>query len=127
MKKKLQQNISYILEFIDSGRFMASSLSNLVNKFFERIKNVSLLGNQLTGKGVMTAGEGTIRGGQEFLMPPHPLTNFEIQSKSKFNGVCSRSNLSKIKDGVYVINLDELKAIGTHSIALYVNPNNNIF
>ena len=106
---------------------MASLLSNLVNKFFERIKNVSLLGNQLTGKGVITADEGTIRGGQEFLMPPYPLTNFEIQSKSKFNGVCSRNNLSKIKDGAYVINLDELKAIGTHSIALYVNANNNIF
>ena len=29
-------------------------------------------------------------------MPPHPLTNFEIekfyQNKPKFNGVCSRNN-----------------------------------
>ena len=37
-------------------------------------------------------------------MPPHPLTNFEIQkyyeNDSKFNGVYSRDNLSnKIKDG----------------------------
>ena len=36
-------------------------------------------------------------------MPPHPLTNFEIQkyyqNKPKFNGVYSRNNLSKIKDG----------------------------
>ena len=35
-------------------------------------------------------------------MPPHPLTNFEIQkcyqNKHKFNGVSSRNNLPKIKD-----------------------------
>ena len=47
-----------------------------------------------------------------FLMPPHPLTNFKIQkyyqNKSKFNGAYSRNHLhEKIKDGTYVINLDE--------------------
>ena len=44
-------------------------------------------------------------------MPPHSLSNFEIQkyylNKPKFNGVYSKNNLSKIKDGVYVINLHE--------------------
>ena len=41
--------------------------------------------------------------------------------KSRFNGVYSRDNLSnKIKDGAYVINLDEHSDIGTHWIALYV-------
>ena len=34
---------------------------------------------------------------------PHPLTNFEIQkyyqNEPKFNGVYSRNNLPKIKDG----------------------------
>ena len=61
-------------------------------------------------------------------MPPHPLTNFEIQkyyeNEPKFNGVYSRNNLSKIKDGAYIINLDEYESIGTHWIALYVNDNN---
>ena len=37
------------------------------------------------------------------LMPPHLLTNFEIQkyyqNEPRFNGVYSRDNLSKIKDG----------------------------
>ena len=47
-----------------------------------------------------------------FLMPPHPLTNFEIQkyyeNNPRFNGVFSRDNLPiKIKDGAYVIYLDE--------------------
>ena len=51
-------------------------------------------------------------------MPPHSLTNFEIQkyckNGPKFNGVYSRNNLSKIKDGAYAINLDEYKSIGTN-------------
>ena len=57
-------------------------------------------------------------------MPRHPLTNFEIQkyyqNGSKFNGVYSRDNLpDKIKDGAYVINLDEYFDTGTHWVALY--------
>ena len=59
-------------------------------------------------------------------MTPHPLTNFEIQAyhqnEPRFNGVYPRDNLhDKIKDGVYVINLDEYSDIGTHWVALYVN------
>ena len=41
-------------------------------------------------------------------MRPHPLTNFEIQknyqNEHKLNGVYSRNNLPKIKDGAYAIN-----------------------
>ena len=63
-----------------------------------------------------------------FLMPPHPLTNFEIQkyyqNEPRFNGVYSRDNLPKIKDGAYVINLDEYSDIGTHWVALYMYNNN---
>ena len=60
------------------------------------------------------------------MIPPHPLTNFEIQAYYKnvprFNGVCSRNNLKdKIRNGAYVINLDEYHDIGTHCVALYVN------
>ena len=51
-------------------------------------------------------------------MPPHSLTSFEIQKNyhnlTRFNGVYSRDNLSKIKDGAFVINLDEYSDIGTH-------------
>ena len=57
-------------------------------------------------------------------MPPHSLTNFEIQkyyqNKLRFNGVYSRDNLPKIKDGEYIINLDEYSNILTHSVALHV-------
>ena len=67
-------------------------------------------------------------------MPPQPLTNFEIQkyqiqkyqNEPRFNGVYSRDNLQKIKDGAYIINLDEYSDIGTHWVSLWVNNSNNV-
>ena len=58
-------------------------------------------------------------------MLSHPLTNFELQkyykNQAKFNGVYSRDNLpDKIKDGSYIINLDEYSNIETHWVSLYV-------
>ena len=44
------------------------------------------------------------------------------QNEPRFNGVYSRDNLpDKIKERVYVINLDEYSDIRTHWIALHVN------
>ena len=59
-------------------------------------------------------------------LPPHPLTNFEIQeyypNEPRFNGVFSRDNLpNSINNGAYVINLDEYHDIGTRWVALCVN------
>ena len=60
----------------------------------------SLSGTMLAGKGIIRAGEGTARvsyGSKRsslkkfFLIPPHPLTNLEIQmyykNEPRFNGV----------------------------------------
>ena len=65
-------------------------------------------------------------------MLPHPLTNFEIQkyyqNEPIFNGVFSRNNLpKKIKDGAYVVNLDEYTDVGTHWIALFYNRNEIVY
>ena len=63
-------------------------------------------------------------------MKPHPLTNFEIQkyyeNEPRFNDVYSRDNLlNKIKDGAYVMILDEHKDTGTHWVALFCNRKKN--
>ena len=97
----------------------------------------SLLGNLLTGKEMMRAGEGSVasrakdegivRAGEgskkklNSLLPFHPLTNIVIneyyKNEPRFNGVYSRNNLpNKIKKGPYVINLDEYENTGTHWI-----------
>ena len=67
-----------------------------------------------------------------FLMPPHPLANFEIQryyeNERIFTGVYSRNRLpKKIKDGAYVTNLDGYEDVGTHWIALFCNKNEIVY
>ena len=43
-----------------------------------------------------------------------------LTNEPKFNGACSRSKLTKMKDGPYIINLDDYKS-------LYVNGDNVIY
>ena len=67
-----------------------------------------------------------------FLMSSHPLTNFEIQkyyeSEPRFNGVYSRNNEPKtLKDGEYLINLDEYADVCTHWIALFLNRSEIVY
>ena len=62
----------------------------------------------------------------------HPLTNFEKQryykNEPRFNGVFSRNNLpKKVKDGVYVINIDEYADVGMHWIALFCYRNEIVY
>ena len=99
----------------------------------------SLLGNLLTGKGIMRAGDGIVRGGSgskkknlNSLLPFHPLTNIEIseyyKNEPRFNDVYSRNNLpNKIKKGASVINLDEHENTGTHWVSLFVKANEAIY
>ena len=61
---------------------------------------------------------------KKFLILPHPLMNFRIlkyqQNEPRFNGIFWRDNLpNKIKNGAYVINLDEYADVGTHWVALF--------
>ena len=105
-----------------------------------RTLGASLLGNLLTGKGIIRAskGKGIVRAGEgskkklNLLLPFHPLTNIEISEyysyERRFNGVYSRDNLPKItKKGASVINLDEYENTGTYWIALFVKTNEVIY
>ena len=56
------------------------------------------------------------------MIPPHPLTIFGIQAydqnEPRFNGAFSKDNLpNKIKNGAYVMNLDEYHDISTHWVS----------
>ena len=72
-----------------------------------------------------------------FLMPCHPLTNFEIQKIIKINQDLMVFFQEKIycpplppppkKDGAYVINLDEYADVGTYWIALFCNRNEIVY
>ena len=96
-----------------------------------------LLTKNISGKRTVRAGEGTLRAGEgikkKALIPGnsslHSLTNFEIKDYYENQpSVYSSDNLPKIiKNGAYVINLDEYADVGTHWIALYVKNNEVIY
>ena len=44
-----------------------------------------------------------------------------------FNGVYSRNNLPKLKNGAYFINLDHSKNTGTHWLVIFVKKNEVIY
>ena len=46
------------------------------------------------------------------------------KNEPRFNDVYSRDNLPRIKDGAYIINIDEYSDIGTDWVALWVSNNN---
>ena len=65
-------------------------------------------------------------------MPPHTLSNFEIQkyykNEPRLNDVFSRNNLpKKANDRAYVINLDEYADAGTRWIASFCNRNEIVY
>ena len=146
---KMKDILKIVTSLEDSGLFLKGVSETIKDEAKEQkggflsmllgTLGASLLGIILVGKGVIRAGEGTARSSSKrssfkknFLIPPHPLKNFEIQtyyqSEPRINEVYSRDNLpkkhsftEKIKDGAYVINLDEYFDIGTHWVALYIN------
>ena len=59
------------------------------------------------------------------------MNNVEITNYFKYevriNGVFSRNNLPRIKDGAYVINLDDRNSKGTHWFSLFIDKNIAIY
>ena len=50
------------------------------------------------------------------------------QNEPRFNGIYSRNNLPRqIRDGAYIINLDEYTDLGTHWIALFCNRSKIVY
>ena len=132
MKKKICRILlNFIKELENSDILLKEVIKTIENEFKEQrggflsmllgTLRVSLLGNLLTGKGIVRAGEGSKKN-LNSLLPFHPLTNIEISecysNESRFNGVYSRDNLPKItKNGAY----------GTHWIALFIKTNEFIY
>ena len=144
------QDIIKIIKELENSDILLKGVSKTIENEIEEQRGgflsmllgtlgASLLGNLLTGKGIMRAGDGIVRAGEESkknslnsLLPFHPLTNIEIseyhKNESRFNGVYSRDNLpNKIKKGAYAINLDEYKNTGTHWVSLFIKTNEVIY
>ena len=132
----MEDTIKTVKSLEDSGLLLKGDSETIQNEvkepkggFISRLLGTlspSLLDNKLAGRGMNRERKGIIRAGygskessikKGFLIPPHHLTNFEIQkyyqNEPRFNGFYSRDNLpNKTKDGAYVIDLDEYSDIG---------------
>ena len=153
-------DITKIIEALENSGILLKGVSKTIENETKEQKEgflsmllgtlgASLLGNLLTGKGIMRAGEGSVTSrakGQGILrasegsknkklnslLPFHTLTNIEISeyyaNEPRFNGVYSRNNLpNKIKKRTYVINLDEYKNMATHWVALFAKPKYTVY
>ena len=47
--------------------------------------------------------------------------------ESRFNGVFSRNDLSRVRGGAYVINLDDKKSKGTHWVSLFIDRDTAVY
>ena len=50
-----------------------------------------------------------------------------MNDEPRFNGVFSTSKLPKIKDGAYVLNLDDKKGNRTHWVSLLIDRNAAVY
>ena len=121
-KYEMEDVLKIVKSLEDSGILLKGVIETIKNEAKEQkggflsmllgTLGASLLGDMLFGKGFIRAGEGTTRVSygskgsslKNFLIPPHPLTNFEIQmyyqNAPRFIEVYSRANFpDKIKDG----------------------------
>ena len=59
------------------------------------------------------------------------MKNYEIKDyfkdEPRFNGVYSKDNLSKLKNGAYVINLDHSENTGRHWVVIFVQKDEVIY
>ena len=112
----MEDIIKIIKSLEDSGLLLKGVTETVQNEVKEQkggfisillgILGANLLGNLLTGQGAIakSQGQGINRAGNEIQK--------YYQNEPRFNNVYSGDNLTEIKDGAYIINLDECSDIG---------------
>ena len=109
------------------GGFLGDLLAPLAASIKQSV--ISSIIKGVSGRGVRRAGRGYMK--KIFLIPHHPLNNIEITNyfncEPRFNGVFSRNNLPRIKDGTYSINLDDRNSKGTHWASLFMDRNTILY
>ena len=91
------------------GGFLGALLAPLAASIAQPVISSAVKG--VSGRGARRVGTGYMDKKNFVLL--HPLSNIEITNyfnyEPRFNGIFSRNNLPTIKDGTYVINLDDKK------------------
>ena len=128
------KDIIKIVKSLENSGLLLKGVSKTIQNDAKEQKRgfLSMLLNEQSRRRIYQSWLWTFNEKQEFLIPPHPLTNFKTQKyhqhEPRFNGVYSRDHLpDEIEDGICVIILEEYSDIGTHWIALYALINITYF
>ena len=109
------------------GRFLGALLAPLVPSVVQPM--ISSVVKDISGRGFRREGRRYIN--KKILTLLHLLNNIEITNyfiyKPKFNDVFSRNNLPRIKDEVYVVNLDDKESKWTPCVSLSIDRNGTIY
>ena len=100
------------------GEFYGASEAPLASSLVQPI--ISSVVKGVSRRGVRRAERRYM---DKFLVPLYPLNNIEITSCFRFNCVSSKNNLPRIKNGAYVINLDDKNSKGIHWVSLLIDKN----
>ena len=127
--EEMNDIIKLVQALEDSNILLKGVIKTIINETKEQ--KGGFLRMLLGTSGDLLTGKGIVRGGTDNHSLNEkewdPLTNFEIQkyyqNEPRFDGVYSKDNLQKLKDGAYIINLDEYSDIRTHWFSLHVNNN----
>ena len=110
-------------EIKKEGRFLGALLAPLAASLVQPV--ISSVVKDISGRGVRRARRGYMD--KKFLVLLHPLNNIEITNYFKyelrFNGIFPRYSWLRIKDGAYVINLDDKNSKGKHWVSLFIDKN----
>ena len=109
------------------GRFLSALLAPFTASLVQPL--ISSVVKAINGRIMGRAETGYIN--KKFLAPLHRLSNIGIANyfiyEPKFNGAFSRNNLPRIKNGAYIINLDDKKTKGALWVSLFINKNTAVY
>ena len=93
----------------EEGGFLGAMLPSLASSIMWPV--ISLVVKGISGRKLRTTGRGCIH--KKNLVSFHPLSKVEItkylNNEPRFNGILSRNNLYRIRNGAYVINCYDKK------------------
>ena len=136
-----QRKNTLILENLENSGIFIDGVRKTVKHEIEKQNGVFLCMLLPTSGGPMLEnvfnGKGVMRAGKRYNDIDHmdkglyPLSNIKITKyfnyEPRFNGVFSRDNLFRRKDGAYVINLDDKQYNIKHRVSLFIYKNKVVY
>ena len=117
----ITETVKHEIKKKQEGRFLPAFIPPLAASLVQPVSSSVVKG--ISERGVRRAGRRYME--KIFCSVPSfkQYLDYFFNYEPRFNDVFSRSNLPRIKDGAYIINLDYKKSKGTHWVSLFIKKN----